>query len=49
LDIETCLAGTSVDFYVTGIIPRNPKKAAKLKPSDFPVNFLLFLVFGPAN
>ena len=33
-------------FYVTGISPRNPKKAAKLKPTDFHVNFLLYLPFG---
>jgi len=46
LDVETCPAGTPVDFYVTGIIPRNPKKLAKLKPTDFRVNFL---VFGPAD
>jgi len=49
LNIETCSAGTPVDFYVTGIIPRNPKKAAKLKPTDFRVNFLLFMVFGPVD
>ena len=49
LDIETCPAGTPVDFHVTGFIPRNPEKTAKLKPTDFRENFLLFLVFDPAD
>ena len=36
-------------FHVTGISPKNPKKAARLKPTDFPVNFMLCLLFGPAD
>jgi len=34
---------------MTGISPRNPKKAARLKPTDFPENFMLCLLFGPAD
>ena len=49
LEIETCPVDIPVDFYVTGISPRNLKKAAKLKLTDFRVNFLLCLLFGPAD
>ena len=38
-----------VDFSVTGISPIDPKKAAKLKATDFRGNFLLCLFFAPAD
>jgi len=49
LEIETCPADTPVDFYVIEISPRNPKKATKLKPTDFHPNFLFWFHFGLAN
>jgi len=46
LERETSSVDIPFDFYVTGISPRNPKKAAKLKSTDFRVSFLLCLLFG---
>jgi len=37
LEIETYSVDIPFDFYVTGISPRNAKKAAKLKSTDFRV------------
>jgi len=45
-ETETCSVNIPFDFYVTGINLRNPKKAAKLKPTDFSVNFLLCCSFA---
>jgi len=45
-ETETCSVNIPFDFYVTGINLRNPKKAAKLKPTDFSVNFLLCCTFA---
>jgi len=42
-------ADTPVHFFVTGISPIDSKKAAKLKPTDFHVHFLLFLLLGTAD
>jgi len=49
--VELCPLAPSLRsfFHMTGISPRNYKKAARLKPTDFPVNFMLCLLFGPAD
>jgi len=36
-------------IYVIGISPRNPQKAIRLKPTDFPVSLMLCLLFGPTD